>query len=303
MSYLALCFDATAGDAERWADALLDAGALSVDASDANAGTPEETARFGEPGSELDQGSAGASWPVTRVTALFDAGADIAGTLERLGEAMGDPPPHTIERIAETDWVRQTQSQFAPMKASERVWIVPSWCEPVAAHAINLRIDPGLAFGTGSHATTRMCLRWLDANLVRGASLLDYGCGSGILAIAAAKLGADNTCGVDVDAQAVLASRANAAANAVNGWFGTPAALRVGTFDVVVSNILANPLVILAPLLAGRVRAGGHIVLSGILDAQAAQVAAAYARWFTIDIWEKDEGWVALAGSRKHDRG
>jgi ribosomal protein L11 methyltransferase len=304
MSYLALCFDAAASDAERWADALLDAGALSVDSSDANAGTPAETARFGEPGSERDEDSAVASWPLTRLTALFGADADIAATLEQLGETMGGPPPrHSIEHVPESDWVRQTQAQFVPIQASARVWIVPSWCEPVAVQAISLRIDPGLAFGTGSHATTRMCLHWLDANLARGASLLDYGCGSGILAIAAAKLGAAEVCGVDVDAQAVLASRSNANANAVGGWFGTPDTLRAGTFDVVVANILANPLELLAPLFAGRVRAGGRIVLSGILEGQAAQVAAVYARWFTIDVWEKEEGWVALAGNRKDDRG
>jgi ribosomal protein L11 methyltransferase len=304
MPYLALCFDAAAADAERWADALLEAGALAVDAADANAGTASETARFGEPGSEAAHGSAVASWPVTRLTALFDADADIAGMLERVGEDIGSSPPrHTVALVPETDWVRKTQAQFTPMQASERMWIVPSWCEPVVANAINLRIDPGLAFGTGSHATTRMCLRWLDTHLARGAAVLDYGCGSGILAIAAAKLGAGDVCGVDVDVQAVLASRANAIGNAMNVWFGSPDALRAGAFDVVVANILANPLELLAPLLAGRVRAGGSIVLAGILDAQGAHVAAAYARWFNIEVWEREEGWLALAGSRKHDHG
>ncbi len=304
MSYLALCFDAAAGDAERWADALLGAGALSVDAADANAGTVDETARFGEPGSEADCGSAVEAWPVTRLTVLFDAEVDIPATLERVGAELGSQaPPHTIETIPETDWVRKTQAQFVPVQASERVWIVPSWCEPVARNAINLRIDPGLAFGTGSHATTRLCLRWLDAHLAQGASLLDYGCGSGILAIAAVKLGAVDVCAVDVDTQAVVASRTNAITNAVTIRVGSPDELRAGTFDVVVANILANPLELLAPLLAGRVRAGGHIVLSGILDAQASQVAATYARWFNIGVWGTEEGWVALAGSRNHDHG
>jgi ribosomal protein L11 methyltransferase len=298
MSYLALSFDATARDAERWADALLEAGALSVDASDANAGTADEVARFGEPGSDVG------AWPVTRLTAMFDANADIAVMLERLGEEMGGPlSGHAIELVSDMDWVRSTQAQFVPMRASERMWIVPSWCEPVAADAINLRIDPGLAFGTGAHATTRLCLRWLDSHLARGADLLDYGCGSGILAIAAAKLGAGEICGVDVDTQALLASRANAATNAADIWFGLPDALRAGAFDVVVANILANPLELLAPLLAGRVRSDGQIVLSGILDSQAAQVAAAYVRWFNIEVWEREEGWVALAGSRKNEHG
>ena len=298
MPYLALCFDAAAGDAERWADALLEAGALSVDAADANAGTVEEAAIFGEPG------SLPAPWPATRLTALFDPDADLVRMLERLSNELGTRPPwHTIDRVPDADWVRRTQAQFTAIQASERMWIVPSWCEPVAADAINLRIDPGLAFGTGSHATTRLCLRWLDTHLARGADLLDYGCGSGILAIAAAKLGADEVCGVDVDPQAVLASRANAVTNAVNIWFGSPDALRVGAFDVVVANLLANPLELLAPLLAGRVRADGRIVLSGILDAQASQVAATYARWFNIEVWEREEGWMALAGSRKRDHG
>jgi len=298
MPYLALRFDATARDADRWTDALLDAGALSVDAADARAGTTDEAARFGEPGAEA------ASWPVTRLTALFDAAVDIPAALVRLGEGLGcRPPRHTIEAVPETDWVRQTQAQFAPMQTSPRTWIVPSWCDPVARNAINLRIDPGLAFGTGSHATTRLCLRWLDAHLPPGATVLDYGCGSGILAIAAMKLGAGDSRGVDIDSQAIVASRANATANAVNVWFGSPDVLPAGAFDVVVANILANPLELLAPLLAGRVHAGGHIVLSGVLDAQATQLGAAYARWFTLDVWGREDGWVALAGSRKRDHG
>jgi ribosomal protein L11 methyltransferase len=298
MPYLALSFVAAAADAERWGDALLDAGALSIDAADALAGTPGEAPRFGEPGADAVR------WPVMRVTALFHAGVDVAATLEGVGEALGAPlPAHTIEAVAETDWVRATQAQFVPIQASARLWIVPSWCDPVAAAAISLRIDPGLAFGTGSHATTRLCLRWLDAHLPQGACVLDYGCGSGILAIAAARLGATGVCGVDVDAQAVMASRNNAAANAVDVWFGSPDALRAGTFDVVVANILANPLELLAPLLAGRVRANGSVVLSGILDAQAAPVIAAYAPWFKLDAWGGEEGWVALAGSRNDDDG
>jgi ribosomal protein L11 methyltransferase len=296
MPYLALSFNASGDDAERWADALLESGAISVDAADANAGTNEEAARFGEPGADTG------AWPMTRLTALFDAAADIAATLGRVEEAMGRPsPPHAIEAVPETDWVRKTQLQFAPIQVSERLWIVPTWCEPAATNAINLRIDPGLAFGTGSHATTRLCLRWLDAHLAPGASLLDYGCGSGILAIAAMKFGAGDARGVDVDPQAVRASRANAAANAVPVAFGLPDTLPDGAFDVVVANILANPLELLAPLLAGRVRPYGQLVLSGILDAQAAAVAAAYARWFTLDVWGREEGWVALAGSRRDD--
>jgi ribosomal protein L11 methyltransferase len=298
MPYIALRIDAAAGDAERCADALLEAGALAVDCADAHAGTADETALYGEPE------TACTAWPTTRLTALFDAGADLAAALARLGATLGGgPPPHTLEAVADTDWVRATQSQFGPVQASNRVWIIPSWCEPVEAGAINLRIDPGLAFGTGSHATTRLCLQWLDAHLQRDASLLDYGCGSGILAIAAAKLGARTVAGVDVDAQALLASQDNALANAVDANFGLPEALRPGTFDVVVANILANPLRVLAPLLAARVAAHGDVVLSGVLEPQAAVVAAAYARWFNIAVWGRDDGWVALAGRRKREHG
>jgi ribosomal protein L11 methyltransferase len=297
MSYLAVSFVAAAADAERWGDALLAAGALSIDGTDARAGTAEEAPRFGEPG------AATVGWPVMKLTALFDAGVDVAAVLAGVGDALGCmPPTHSIEPVAETDWVRATQAQFSPIQASARLWIVPSWCDPPASDAINLRIDPGLAFGTGSHATTRLCLRWLDAHLPQGACVLDYGCGSGILAIAAARLGAAEVCGVDVDAQAIAASRGNAAANAVSVCFGSPDALRAGAFDVVVANILAIPLELLAPLLAGRVRARGCIVLSGILEAQVAPVVAAYAPWFTLELWGGEEGWVALAGRRNdHD--
>ncbi len=296
MPYIALRFDTAADTADGWADALLAAGALSVDAADARAGTQDETEVYGEP----DVPSA--TWPLTRLTALFGADADVVGALSHAGALLARAPPeYFLEDVADSDWVRATQAQFGPIRVGERLWIVPSWSEPEDAAAINLRIDPGLAFGTGSHATTRLCLRWLEANLPRGATLLDYGCGSGILAIAAARLGAQRVSGVDVDAQALAASAANAHANAVDARFVLPDALPPGTFDVVVANILANPLELLAPLLAARVRSGGHIVLSGILETQAAQVAAAYARWFKIAAWGSEDGWVALAGSRTHE--
>ena len=296
MPYIALRFDTAASTADGWADALLEAGALSVDVADARAGTQDETEVYGEP----DVPSA--IWPLTRLTALFGADADVVGALSRAGTLLARAPPeYFLEAVADSDWVRATQAQFGPLRVGERLWIVPSWSKPEDAAAINLRIDPGLAFGTGSHATTRLCLRWLEANLAQGATLLDYGCGSGILAIAAARLGAGTVCGVDVDAQALAASAANARDNAVDARFVPPEALPAETFDVVVANILANPLLLLAPLLAARVRSGGNIVLSGILEAQAALVAEAYARWFKIVPWGSEDGWVALTGSRKHE--
>ena len=299
MSFLALSFDADAADAERWADALLDAGALAIDTADPHAGSDAEIARYDEPdATAVDLG------PVCRLSALFAKDADAGNALARVSVALGAAvPAYTIAAIADDDWVRKTQQQFQPICVAPGLWIVPSWSEPVDAKAINLRLDPGLAFGTGSHPTTRMCLRWLALHLGGGETVLDYGCGSGILAIAAAKLGAAAVAGIDVDTQAITASRDNANLNNVAARFDLPETSKAGTYDVVIANILANPLQLLAPLLAAHVRAGGHIVLSGILELQAAAVMAAYKRWFTIDVWNTEEGWVALAGSRINDDG
>jgi ribosomal protein L11 methyltransferase len=294
MPYHALCFDAPALSAERWADALLAAGAFSVDLADACAGTPAERPQYGEP-----DHSPLPPWPVSRIVALFEATRDVQAALAAAASWMDEPaPPYSLTAIADADWVRQTQAQFAPLRVSERLWIVPSWREPVDPGAVNVRLDPGWAFGTGSHPTTRLCLRWLAENVDAQASVLDYGCGSGILAIAAAKLGASRVAGVDVDPQAIAASRANAVANGVAAEFALPDELAAGVFDVVVANILAQPLELLAPLLARRVRAAGRVVLSGILEAQAQDVAAAYGRWFNIVPWGSAEGWVTLAGVR-----
>ncbi len=294
MSYLAIFFDADAADADAWADALLAAGALSVDVADPLAGTADEAPLYGEPGEPV-----GHLWPVNRLTALFAPGVDPGPALAAAGLAAGLPPPPCETRfVAEQDWVRATQAQFAPIRIAARLWVVPSWCAAPDPGAINLTLDPGLAFGTGSHPTTRLCLAWLVACLRPGESVLDYGCGSGILAVAAAKLGAGEVVGVDVDPQALIASRANAQANGVAATFTAPDDLRVRRFDLLVANILANPLLLLAPALSGRVRAGGRIVLSGILEPQAAQVAAAYAPWFNMSVEDSDDGWVALAGVR-----
>ena len=294
MPFVALRFDAPAATAGAWSDALLAAGAASVDAADANAGTDRETPRYGEPdhpGPDI--------WALCRLTVLFAADADVERSVRDAAAALGlAPPGYTLEAVAEQDWVRLTQAQFSPLRITDRLWVVPSWCEPVDPRAINLQLDPGLAFGTGSHPTTRLCLRWLAAHLAPGQSVLDYGCGSGILAIAAARLGAGRVTGTDVDPQAIEASRANAARNGVSGEFALPDALAPGQVDVVVANILANPLRLLAPALAARVGQGGAIVLSGILEAQAASVRGAYRRWFKLDPWGTEDGWVALAGWR-----
>ena len=198
--------------------------------------------------------------------------------------------------------MRATQAQFGPLRISDRMWIVPSWCDSVDATAINLALDPGLAFGTGSHPTTRLCLQWLARELRAGETVLDYGCGSGILAIAACRLGATRVVGTDIDTQALAASVANAHRNQVAATFLSPDRLAAGEFapfDVVVANILANPLQILAPAIALRVKLGGRIVLSGILAAQADPLIAAYRRWFNIGVGESEDGWITLTGTRR----
>ncbi|CAG1007822.1 Ribosomal protein L11 methyltransferase [Burkholderiales bacterium] len=295
MPFVSVQFDTDADGAERWSDALIEAGALSVGVSDPAAGTPGESPVYAEPGEPV-----AGRWAVSRVDAMFADGADIDRMLSDAARAAGEPlPPHETREFADRDWVRATQSQFGPIEIGDGLWIVPSWCEPPSPDAVVLRLDPGLAFGTGSHPTTRLCLEWLRATLAGGETVLDYGCGSGILAIAAAKLGARSVVGADVDAQALAASAANAEANGVHASFVAPDRLGAGASDVVVANILANPLILLAPALAARTRSGGRIALSGILDAQAAEVAAAYARWFTLAVWRSLDGWALLAGTRR----
>lgn len=282
--------------AELLSDALMEAGALSVSLEDADAGTADETPLFGEPDYPTAE-----LWPHSIALVLLDEHADVAKTLAVAATAAAIPVPteYTVETVAEQDWVRLTQSQFDPISISPRLWIVPTWHAAPDSAAINLKLDPGLAFGTGSHPTTRLCLRWLDDHLSGGETLLDYGCGSGILAIAAAKLGAGRVEGVDIDAQAVTASRDNAALNDVQARFCLPGELMPGQYDVVVANILTNPLKGMAPLLAGRVRAGGQLVLSGILAEQADDVMAVYDAWFVFGPPAVDEGWVRLAGVKR----
>ena len=299
MSYLALRFDTDAAAAEAWADALLEAGALSVDIADACCETADEVPMYGEPGSDP-----ATAWPLNRLTALFPAASGLAAALAGLAASGKALPPHETFAVAEQDWVRATQAQFAPLRIAEALWVVPSWCDPVEPAAINLTLDPGLAFGTGSHPTTRLCLEWLARELRAGESVLDYGCGSGILAIAACRLGATRVVGTDIDPQALEASRANAVRNDVAPTF-LPVDRLCGfeprAFDVVVANILSNPLVLLAPALARHVRPGGRIVLSGILETQADAVMTVYRQWFKIDVCARDDGWTALGGTRHHE--
>ncbi|OGS93673.1 MAG: ribosomal protein L11 methyltransferase [Gallionellales bacterium GWA2_59_43] len=297
MPWLTLAVDTDAGHAEALSEALLELGALSVDLLDVDADTPDEQAIFGEPG-EPPPGV----WQHNRVSALFDDDRDVAAILREAAIRIGlkEIPEYRIETLADNDWVRLTQSQFDPIPISSRLWIVPTWHTPSDPDAINIVLDPGLAFGTGSHPTTRLCLRWLDNNIKGGESVLDYGCGSGILAIAALKLGAACAVGIDVDSQAVIASRDNAAANRVeNVQFCLPDEAPQDAYDLVVANILTNPLRLLAPLLANATRQGGQIVLSGILEEQAQDVMNIYRQWFDLNAPIFEEGWSCLSGRKR----
>jgi len=297
MPWLNLVVDSDAVHAEALSEALLELGALSVDLLDADADTPDEQAIFGEPG-EPPPGV----WQHNRVSALFDSDKDVGAILRdaTVGIGLKQLPEYHIETLADNDWVRLTQSQFEPIHISPRLWIVPTWHTPGDPNAINIVLDPGLAFGTGSHPTTRLCLRWLDTNLQGGENVLDYGCGSGILAIAALKLGAARAVGVDVDSQAVIASRDNATANlVVNARFYQPGEAPQDSYDLVVANILTNPLRMLAPLLADAARPGGQIVLSGILEEQALDVMKIYQQWFDLNAPIFEDGWSCLSGRKR----
>jgi ribosomal protein L11 methyltransferase len=297
MPWQSLVVDSDAEHAEALSEALLELGALSVDLLDADADTPDEQAIFGEPGEP-----APGLWQHNRVSALFDSGKDVSTILHNASASIGlkQIPEHHIEILADNDWVRLTQSQFEPIRISPRLWIVPTWHTPSDPYAINIVLDPGLAFGTGSHPTTRLCLRWLESNLRGGESVLDYGCGSGILAIAALKLGAAHADGVDVDLQAVIASRGNASANQVEDVeFYEPNDAPQRRYDLVVANILTNPLRMLAPLLANAARQGGQIVLSGILEEQAQDVMNIYQQWFDLNVPIFEDGWSCLSGRKR----
>lgn len=296
MGWQSLKIEADERAAEALSDALLELGALSVSLEDALAGTANEQAIFGEPG-----GPQPGLWQASVVSALFAPGADLPEIVRQAATAakLGTVPNFHIEDVPEQDWVRLTQSQFEPIRISNRLWIVPSWHSAPEPDAINLVLDPGLAFGTGSHPTTRLCLQWLEQNIRGGETVFDYGCGSGILAIVALKLGAARAVGVDIDPQAVTSSAQNAEQNRVAAEFFLPGEAPKFLADIVVANILTNPLKVLAPLLAGAVRDGGRIVLSGILAEQAEDVRQTYAAWFDMEAAVLDEGWARLVGTKR----
>jgi ribosomal protein L11 methyltransferase len=294
--------------AETWADACLEAGALSVQAEDADADSADEQPQFGEPAAAGQPGAPGAEvrfgWERTRLGILLPGGANAHDLIARVAQALGRPAPAVLaaREFADEDWVRATQDQFQPIPVGERLLVVPTWrIDEVRGRGdgrLPIVIDPGVAFGTGSHPTTRMCLEWLDQAPLAGRRVIDFGCGSGILAIAAARLGAAAVTGIDIDPQAIASAAANARANGVTIDVASSSAPLPPPADVVVANILSKPLELLAPMLSSLVAPGGTLVLAGVLDRQAEEVAQYYVHGVPVAPWRRSDGWVCLAGTR-----
>ena len=304
MSWTEIVIEVARDHAEALSDALMEAGALSVSVEDADEGTASEKPLFGEPGME----PAEAAWDHSRVVALTDVDADQQAIVAEAAAAVGlaATPAFTTRSVADEDWVRLTQSQFAPIHIGTNIWVVPSWHDAPDPSALVLELDPGLAFGTGSHPTTRLCMEWLEAHPAPGQTVLDYGCGSGILAMVAKKLGAAEVTGVDIDPQAVESARDNAERNQCEIEYYLPEPFAESRhasekFNVVVANILSSPLKLMAPMLSGRVAPGGWLILSGVLARQAEEVAEAYAPFIKLGVWAEQEGWVALHGQLGSD--
>lgn len=291
-----LVFRLSRDHADAFGDALLGHGAISVNVDDALEGTSDETPIFGEPGADTGL------WNDCRFTALFAPAENVPRIFQNIVKELKiAPPSFELGVLDDEDWVQRNREQFQPIRISDRIWIVPTWHRAPRQAAVNISLDPGAAFGTGSHPTTRLCLRWLEANL-QGPTrpiVLDYGTGSGILAIAAMKLGAAEAYGLDIDAGAVEVAKYNAAQNDVVIQFADGESALHIVADILVANILANPLRVLAPLLAAHTKPAGTLVLAGILDAQAEEIIDIYREWFDLDVWASDEGWSCIAGRRR----
>ncbi len=287
---------------EQLCDAFDVLDALSVSVEDADAQTDAEQALFGEPGMPAPK----EGWQRSRVMALFPGQEQAQAALQLLSvqDFFVDCVALGIQEVPEQDWVRLTQSQFAPVDITPDFWVVPTWHEPPEQARVVIRLDPGLAFGTGTHPTTRMCLRWIATHgSAKGGGaraglgrVLDYGCGSGILAIGAAKFGAKTVDAVDIDSAAVDSALLNAQTNHVNLLVGLPD-LAQGVYQVVLANILAAPLKVLAPLLCSHVASGGALVLAGILERQAEELQAAYAPYCNLSVTDCEDGWILMTAT------
>ena len=300
MSWLLLKIEALESNADTISDALMELGALSASIEDAFAETAQEQAIFGEPSSAEIHYPPPGVWQQSLVTSMWNSDADIEAIIGQLKENCHlKTVKYTLETLEEQDWVRATQAQFDPICITPNLWIVPTWHDAPEADAVNIMLDPGLAFGTGSHPTTHLCLEWLTQQNLAQQTVLDYGCGSGILAIAAKKLGAGNVIGVDIDAQAVISSQHNAQQNAVEIVFYDADNFNHATFDVVVANILSSALMILAPALAKYCKTRGTIALSGILQEQVEDLTQRYSEWFDMQQPIQKDAWFLLSGVRK----
>ena len=300
MTWLLVKIEATEQTADSISDALMHIGALSASIEDANAETDAEQAIFGEPSSADIQYPPPGIWQQNIVTAMFNETADAAAIIEALCAETGITSfKYRTETIADQDWVRATQAQFDPIKITDKLWIVPTWHNAPNESAINIILDPSLAFGTGSHPTTSLCLEWLAKQNLSNQSVLDYGCGSGILAIAASKLGACLVSGVDIDSQAIVSSTYNAQQNQVNVTFVDADSFEHETFDIVVANILSSALMVLAPALAKHCKTGGKLALSGILQEQNEMLITRYSEWFNMDAPTHKDAWVLLTGTKR----
>ncbi|MFM5166833.1 50S ribosomal protein L11 methyltransferase [Aeromonas veronii] len=291
MPWIQIRINATAKTADKVSNMLLGRGAQAVTFMDAKdvpvyEPMPGETPLWGE----------------TEVMGLFDAETDPAPTIAFFQQIFGENVGYKVEQLEDKDWVREWMDHFHPMQFGERLWICPSWRDVPNPDAVNVMLDPGLAFGTGTHPTTALCLQWLDGLDLTGKTVVDFGCGSGILGIAALKLGAARVIGIDIDPQAIQASRDNAARNGVADQIelylpaDQPQDVEA---DVVVANILAGPLRELAPLIAGHGKAGSLMALSGVLESQAPELETIYGQWFEMDPTAVKEEWCRLSG-RKH---
>lgn len=294
MSFKQIIINIDSQRAEQLSDIFFDLGALSVSIEDEYEGTELEQPIFNEPGMIVE-----ALWEHSKVVVLFDDLADVASLVSAAEIELDATFGYVQENVDDQDWVRLTQSQFEPIEVTPNLYIVPSWHSIPNTNATGIILDPGLAFGTGSHPTTFMCLRWIAENITPELEVLDYGCGSGILAITAKKVGAKLVDGVDIDAQAIESSLYNAEVNQVVVNFCLPNQFVAKQYDVVIANILSNPLRMLASALASYVKPRGQIILSGILESQIKEMCEIYAQWFVMSTYTIQEGWACLHGVKK----